>query len=253
MRISRIVAVVGTAVLAPLAMTVPAAQADEHFTGANTPSDPVATVQEPDAVHDTCVKPDGGDATTHYDTIAFTSQSSGPRRIVMTSPSLSEAGFVLYAYRNGRCVAADYQPDDASEASARLVDLDGVYFAKGDKVSIRVIVFSESGTTLPWKVDILQPGTANAAAVGKGKRYVALPYQIACGTHKTTVKATKKARKVKSVVFRAGGKKVGAANSLRPRQNIRLKGIPASATSIKAVVKLKGGGKVKVSRPYSVC
>ena len=88
------------------------------------------------------------------------------------------------------------------------------------------------GGATSWTLDVQQPGTANAVAVGKGKRYVTLPYQISCGSHKAVVKATGKARKVRSVVFRAVGKKVAAARHLRPGQTIKLKGIPKSATSI---------------------
>jgi hypothetical protein len=86
------------------------------------------------------------------------------------------------------------------------------------------------------RLDITQPGTANAPAVGKGASFVQLPYQVSCGSGKATVQVAgkAKARKITSVTFKAGGKKVAAVKKVRARQGIKLKKITSSATSIKA-------------------
>ncbi|MBU2698389.1 hypothetical protein CCO04_25190 [Pimelobacter sp. 30-1] len=238
----------------PLALVAPAAHADSSYTGVIELSDPSMNFPEPNPDTDQCLKPGGGNQAARYDTVTFTSRTNGPRRIVIRSTAaMPDAPFAIWAYRNGTCVAADYQPDDAAEASQGIVDLDNVVFAKGDKVLIRFFYLNGGVPTVPWKLDIFQPGTANAAAAGKGASYVKLPEQVSCSSHQATVKATGKARKVKSIVFKAGGKKVGSVQRVRPGQNIKLKKIPATATSIKAVVKLKGGGKAKVVRAYSAC
>ncbi|WP_418058669.1 hypothetical protein [Pimelobacter simplex] len=248
------IAALAAAVIVPLALVAPAAQADSSYTGVVDASDPSMNFPEPDPNTDQCFRAGGGNQVAHYDTVTFTSRTNGPRRIVIrgTGPAPTSP-FAIWAYRNGTCVAADYLPDDSVEGGQGIVDLDNVVFAKGDKVLIRFFYLNGGTPSAPWKLDILQPGTANAAAAGKGASYVKLPEQVSCGSHKATVKATGKARKVKSIVFKAGGKKVGSVQRVRPGQNIKLKKIPASATSIKAVVKLKGGGKAKVVRAYSAC
>jgi hypothetical protein len=227
-------------------MAVPAAHADEHFAGTISPSDPIGSFHEP-GPGETCGTT--GNATVHYSEVDYVSQSSGPRTFVLRPVAAPASNYAFYIYRNGTCIRADYGPHEPADAAAGFVDVSNVVLAKGDHVAVRIIAFSAQS----WTLDVLQPGTANAVAAGKGARFVTLPYQVSCGSHKAVVKATGKARKVRSVVFRAGGKKVGFARHLRPGQQIRLKGIPKSATSIKAVVRLKGGGKAKVSRPYSHC
>ena len=228
-------------------MAVPAAHADEHFSGTISPADPVGNFHEP-GPGETCGTT--GSATTPYSEVDYVSQSSGPRTFVLRPVVPAAASnYAFYIYRNGTCIRADYGPHEPADAAAGFVDVSNVVLAKGDHVSVRIITFGDPR----WALDVQQPGTANAVAVGKAKRYLTLPYQISCGTHRAVVKATGKARKVRSVVFRADGKKVGAAHRLRPGQKIKLKGIPASAASIKAVVRLKGGGKAKVVRIYSRC
>ncbi|KAB2810767.1 hypothetical protein F9L07_02085 [Pimelobacter simplex] len=250
------IAALAAVALVPVALVVPSAQADSTYTGALNDGDPLGTFLEPDPVTDQCIKPGGSSATARFDTVTFTSQSNGPRRIVLRDTSASPTGqLAIWAYRNGACVAADYLPDDAAESGQRIVDLDNVVFAEGDHVTIKFFAERPAGGSTPWRLDILQPGTANAAAAGKGSSYVKLPYQVSCGSGKAVAKVAgkAKARKIKSITFTAGGKKVAAVKGVRARQNIKLKGIPSSATSIKAVVKLKGGGKAKVTRAYSAC
>ncbi|GAA3653107.1 hypothetical protein GCM10022237_11210 [Nocardioides ginsengisoli] len=240
----------GAAALTPLALAVPAAHADQHFTGASSASDTASALPEIDGAGDRCLPPSGSGLRNLHDTVSFVSQSNGPRRFVTRDIGGGHDLVTIWVYRNGTCVAADFLPDNASENAAGIVDVDNVVFAVGDRVTVKV---GAQSSWASWRVDVLQPGTADAAASGKAKRYVTLPYQVSCGTHRAVAKATKNARTVKSVVFKAGGTKVGAAHGLRPRQKIRLKGIPAAATSIKAVVRLKGGGKATVVRPYSHC
>ncbi|KAB2810768.1 hypothetical protein F9L07_02090 [Pimelobacter simplex] len=254
MRTPHRIAALAAAVIAPVAFVAPAAHADSTSTGTIETSDPQMNFLEPDPNTDQCVKAvDPGNQTAHYDTVAFVSKTNGPRRITVRSTLPTPVPFAIYAYRNSTCVAADYMPDDAAEASQGITDLDNIVFAKGDRVTIKFFALGPTG--IPWRLDILQPGSANAVAVGKGKSYVKLPEQVSCGSKKATVQVAgkAKARKIKSIMFTAGGKKVAAVKGVRARQNIKLKGIPSSATSIKAVVKLKGGGKAKVTRAYSVC
>ncbi|WP_377322299.1 hypothetical protein ACFJIY_23300 [Pimelobacter simplex] len=246
----KIAALGAAALLAPLALTVaaPAAHADENYAG-SIGAAPIGVFYQPNA-NETCSTTNASVALP-YSSVDYVSQSSGPRRFVVHAADVPAAAqLAFYVYRNGVCVAADYQPDPGEESTAT-VDLDRVVLAKGDRVSVRIISFANPA----WRLDILQPGTANAAAVGKGASYVKLPYQVSCASKKATVQVAgkAKARKIKSITFTAGGKKVAAVKGVRARQNIKLKGIPASATSIKAVVKLKGGGKAKVTRAYSAC
>lgn len=253
-RTPRLLAALGAAVLLPLtALTLVApAHADESYTGTVTASSPPLAGHVPDSVTDRCTTT-GMAFTYPAGLVSFVSQSSGPRRFAVRgagSPGL----YPIFVYRNGVCVAADLAPDDgdAAELETMTIDLENVSFAVGDRVVVRIVPPVGSP---PWRLDITQPGTANAVAAGKGKSFVKLPYQVSCASGKAVVSVggKAKARKIKSIMFTAGGDRVAAVKGVRARQSIKLKGIPESATSIKAVVRLKGGGKAKVVRAYSDC
>ncbi len=250
MRTPRLLAALGAAVLLPLvAFTAPSAQADERYTGTITESDPSAQFFQPNMESDTCGSSNPADL--RYDAVEFTSQSSGPRTFVVRPPdATAEVGFGLFVYRNGACVGADFLGDTEAEIMAGITSVANVSFRKGDRVRVVIVSFD---VPVRWQLDVRQPGTANAAAKGKAKKFATLPYQIDCGSKKATVKLTKKASKVRSATFKAGGKKVATVVQVKAGKKVTLKKIPASATKITAVLKLKGGGKVKVSRPYSAC
>lgn len=244
------IAALAAALFVPLALTVPAANADQSYTGAIDGTEPTGIFFQPTAT-DGCGTTNPSPAFP-YDEVTFVSQTDGPRRFVLrptTGGGPQAQG--LWVYRNDVCVGADYLADSPAEQASKVVDLDNVVIAKGDRVVVKIIDIGLTG----WRLDILQPGTANAAAAGKGASYVKLPVQVSCVSHTATaqVAGKAKARKIKSITFTAGGKKVAAVKKVRARQNIKLKRIPATATSIKAVVKLKGGGKAKVVRAYSAC
>ncbi|WP_418063380.1 hypothetical protein [Pimelobacter simplex] len=257
MRTPRLVAALGAAVLLPVsapALVAPA-HADETFTGSVSDSSPPLTMRNPYPDTDRCGTPADGSFTVPAAQVSFVSQSDGPRRFAVRPAGAAPSLFLVVVFRNGVCVAADAGPDDNdpndTDMATSTTDLENVSFRKGDRVVVRIA----APAPVAWRLDVTQPGTANAAAAGKGSSYVKLPYQVSCASKKATVQVAgkAKARKIKSITFTAGGKKVAAVKGVRARQNIKLKGIPSSATSIKAVVKLKGGGKAKVTRAYSVC
>ncbi|UUW88946.1 hypothetical protein ABFU82_09350 [Nocardioides sp. WV_118_6] len=248
-RIVALVAALATSVVS-VAAVAPAARADSTYQGDLDGTEPPLGAYPPDVDNDRCGT-SGPTITEPAEVVSFVSQSDGPRRFAVRRTDGAPSIFLLFVYRNGVCVAADIGPDDgdAVDAATSVTDVENVSFRKGDRVVVRI-----TGTgRRAWTLAITQPGTANAAAAGKGSSYVKLPYQVSCSSHQATVKATGKARKVKSVVFKAGGKKVGSVQRVRAGQKIKLKKIPSRASSIKAVVKLKGGGKAKVVRAYSAC
>ncbi|WP_418058670.1 hypothetical protein [Pimelobacter simplex] len=246
------IAALGAALFVPLALVVSAAHADSTLTGSFDGTEPTLSVPGPDIAHDRCGT-DGGAFVTPAETISFTSQSDGPRRFAVRQANGGTGLFALFVYRNGVCVAADVgaDTDDPAEAATGTTDVENVLIRKGDAVVVRIA----SPGPVVWRLDITQPGTANAVAVGKGASYVKLPYQVSCSSKKAVaqVAGKAKARKIKSITFTAGGKKVAEVKGVRAGQKVRLKGVPSTATSIKAVVKLKGGGKAKVVRAYSAC
>lgn len=249
----RVLAALGAAVLLPLAsLTLAApAHADQTYTGTVTETSPVLSDYIPDLGTDRCGT-DGDKFTVPAAVVSFVSQSDGPRRFAVRSNVAEPYPYLLVVYRNGVCAAADLGPDDEVDAATLTTDVENVSFKVGDRVVVRI---GAGPMTPSWRLDITQPGTANAVAVGKGAPYVKLPYQVSCSSKKAVaeVAGKAKARKIKSITFTAGGKKVAEVKGARAGQKVKLKGVPSTAISIKAVVKLKGGGKAKVVRAYSAC
>lgn len=244
-RVLAALCVAALAPIAPLSLAAPA-HADESYTGQITVSDPTKPYYPPETAADQCGT-SGDLVTLNYDVVAFKSKSNGPRRFALSTDGSFNGA--LFIYRNGRCVAADYLGDGAEEQEAMVSDIDGLKLRKGDRV--RVEIASNIGDI--WRLDIEQPGTANKSAAGKAKRYVKLPYQIGCDAKRAKVTFTKLAPRVKSAVFTSGGKRVGKTRRVNRGQSLTLKKVPANAASIKAVIRLKGGGKAKAARPYSAC
>lgn len=262
MHIPRPLAALGAAVLLSLTTLTLAspAHADETYTGRVTATSPPFTGLLPDEATERCGT-SGTPFTYPAGKVSFVSQSNGPRRFAVRAVGPTRAIYPLFVYRNGVCVGADLTPDpgpdlDESDEMATLTtDVEDIPLRVGDRVVVWIVPPVGASPPPPWRLDVTQPGTANAVAAGKGASYVKLPYQVACASRKAVVQVggKAKARKVKSITFTAGGRTVGAVKGVRARQDVRLKGVPATATSIKAVVKLKGGGKAKVVRAYSRC
>ncbi|MBM7519925.1 hypothetical protein [Nocardioides nitrophenolicus] len=265
MKLSRVLAVLCAATLAPLALAVPPAHADQHYSGVLDSSDPPASVplSWPDYATDTC-GPGDGSYTSRVDKVSFVSTTDGPRRFVLIAPS--DPTPPVWVFRNGVCVAADYAPDDDSDWDPPMkVDVDGVQIAKGDRVDVYIgdEISESAGRTTPWTLDVLQPGSNNGPGTGKATKYVALPAQVLCGTGTAHAKLTKKGKRLArsgvltQLVFRAGGVKVAKvkARGMRKaaRKGVLLRGVPASATSVEVVVKVKGAKKRRASRAYSSC
>ncbi|WP_408895792.1 hypothetical protein ACJ5H2_12825 [Nocardioides sp. R1-1] len=255
MKLSRALAVLCAAALAPLALVVPSAQADLRYAGEITDADPLVADHLPDPA-DRCDPVNGTYAARRTDTVSFVSTTDGPRRILVRTAS----SLILWVYVNGTCVGGDRYPDDLAEDAAGVIDLDGVPIARGATVQVRI---ASNTVPAPWTLEILQPGTANAAASGRATRYVVLPEQVTCANATARATFTKKARKaarkgaISTVIFKAGGAKVAKVKTRKVRKAVRkgvlLERIPAGATSIDVVVKLKSGKKRKASRPYSAC
>jgi len=269
MMLPRLLAAIGAAVLLPLTAGIPAAHADESFSGTIDGSDATKIFTQPNVATDQC-NPAGSPTPdpAPYDAVQYVSQSNGPRRIVMTgtaegTPTVEP--FAIYAYRNGTCVAADYanDPSENAEIEAGVLDLDNVMFAVGDTVRIEVISFYTPAT---WTISVLQPGTANAVSTGNGAKYAGLSYQIDCVAHTTPVAFTKKfAKKIDDVrwvkvkangatVKKLKGKKLAkVAKKAKKGKPYVVAGVPAGTMQLTVQIKLDNGKKKTLSRAYSSC
>lgn len=240
--------------LAVLAFAAAPAHADQTFTGTFTGSEPTTHILEPDHATQGCALAGGGSADVPVHTVDLTAQLAGARRFVMTSPQAPGGnGMVLYVYRNGTCVAADYQPDNAQEVAAGVVDVDNVPFAAGDRITVKVALFTAGS----WTLTVVQPepvkGAAKAAEVGKGKRFASLPAGIACATHSAVLKFNKKAKRnaVKAVI-KANGKKVKQVRTFK-RKPVVVRHLASGTTDLSVVLTLKNGKKVSAHRSYWGC
>ncbi|TNM48264.1 hypothetical protein FHP29_01780 [Nocardioides albidus] len=273
MKTLHFVAALGAAVLLPLTVGVPAAHADESFSGTIDGSEPAKIFTEPIVASDQC-DPAGDPTLTPvpFDVVEYTSQTTGPRRIVLTGSAEGMSTvepFAIYAYRNGTCVAADYPTDadtaEVAEVDAGVLDLDNVVFAAGDKVRIEIMSFE---VPVAWKVSVLQPGTASSAApaVGNGSKYTGLSPQIDCAMHASPVTFTKKLAKrvddVKWVKIKANGatlkklkgnKLAKVAKKAKKGQPYVVTGIPSATTQLMVQIKFESGKKKTLSRSYSPC
>jgi hypothetical protein len=252
--VRRTLSIAAALALAALAFAATPAQADQTFTGTITGTEPITHILEPDHATEGCALAGGGSADAPVDTVDLSAQIAGGRRFVVTSPQApSGEGIVFYVYRNGTCVGADYLPDDAQETAAGQVDVDGIRFAAGDRITVKVTLFVAGS----WKLTVVQPepvkGAAKAAAVGKGARFVSLPASISCANHSASVRFTKKAKRnaVKAVI-KADGKKVKQVRSLK-RKPVVVKRLAAGASTLSVVLTLKSGKKVNVQRSYWAC
>lgn len=251
MKITRALATLSAATLVPVVMlAAPAAHADQTWTGQVTEQDPTAVFIRP--VHETegCGTDGGQQATFNYDSVSFTSTTDGPRRFAVSSAGFQD--FSIFVYVNGVCAKSDDDTESADEYNSNTIDVDNVQIAKGDKVEVRLL-----GSTSPWTLTVQQAGSSNAPAEGKATKYVGLPEQVVCGSGTATATLTKKAKKAKirSIVFKANGQKVGKVKRAKiakaVKKGVQLKGIPAGAVTLEVVV--KGKKKSTASRPYSAC
>lgn len=258
MKVSHFLAALGAAVLIPLTVAVPA-HADESFWGMNAVEGPVKPLPPPMELTDTCGPVAVDTPSSRYGAVSLVSQSSGPRRFVLSAPGVTNV--VVWVYRNGQCVAADI-PDDPAEQAAGVVDLD-VSFAVGDQIQVDIYT---NPLQVPWTLAIRQPGTANAVATGKAAKYVSLDYQIACSSQSATATFTKRFAKVVedvkwvkvkadgATVKKLKGKKLAkVARKARKGQPYVVTGVPAGTTQLAVVVKLENGRKRTLSRAYSAC
>jgi hypothetical protein len=250
----RALSLAAVSALAALALTASPAHADQTFTGSIASTDAPTHILQPDHATQGCAQAGGGSADLPVDTVDLTAQLAGNRRFVLTSPQAPTGdGMVLYVYRNGTCVAADYQPDDAQETAAGVVDVDNVPFAAGDRISVKIALFA-AGT---WTLQVLQPepvkGAAKAAAAGNAKHFVKLPASISCTTHTATVTFTKKAlRKADSAVIKANGATVKKLKALKHKKVV-VRNLLATTTTLSVVVKPEHGKKVKLLGTYWAC
>jgi hypothetical protein len=252
----RTLTLAAAAAVAALTMTVaPAAHADQTFSGTFTASDQVTAILEPDDAHEKCSFDGSESAVAVVDTVTLTADIAGNRRFVVSPTSGSPGLLVIYVYRNGACVGADYTPDPGDAANA--IDVDKVAFAAGDRITVKIATNYEGFASFGWKLLVQQPepvkGAAKAAATGKGTRFASLPGAISCAKHTVAVKFTKKAVKnVKKAVIKANGKQLKKVTSFK-RKPVTLKHLPAAATDVSVVLTLKSGKKVSVQRSYWGC
>jgi hypothetical protein len=234
---------------------VPAAHADQTFTGTITDSDASTSIREPDHATEACTN----EMTTTFpaiaDTVTLTAQIGGERRFVLTPTGTMPDVLAFYVYRNGVCVKADYAPDDDDPKGT--IDVDHVAFAAGDRITVQIATLVQETLPLAWRLTVHQPepvrGAAKAAAIGKGTRYASLPAAISCARRQATVKFTTKARKqVKKAVIKVNGKQVKKLTSLK-RKPVTVKHLPAGTTSLTVVLTLKNHKKVSVQRGYWAC
>ncbi|SFD02106.1 hypothetical protein SAMN04487968_12210 [Nocardioides terrae] len=248
----RISLVVATALAAATFAAAPA-HADQTFTGSLTTSDPQAVITQPDDTTQACSFAGGATAPAYVDQVTLPAQIAGTRSFVLHVGSTSMVFAVLYVYRNGVCVGADYTPDNAQEASAGVIDVDGITFAAGDNITVKVA----GVPPLDWSLTVVQPepvkGSARSAASGRGAKFVTLPAAMSCQTHSAVLKFSRKAkRSAAKAVVRANGKKVKQIRTFKPRKRVVVKRLPAGAT-LSVVVKLKNGKKATVRRSYWSC
>jgi hypothetical protein len=256
----RVLAALCAAALTALTVAVPAAHADQSFSGTIDGSEEWwGGYTFPDYPTQTC----GPESTEHgdplpADTVTFISEAAGPRRFVLRSSTDPKAFLGMWIYRNGVCVAADAQPGNPPEVDdAGELVIGGVDLAVDDVVVVKILgnipLPGAWHGPVPWVLTVEQPGTASAVATGKATRYVSLPYQYGCVDRKALAQFTKKGRKaVKSVVVRASGTTVASTSKIS-RKPVKLKKIPAGTTSLEVVAKLKNGKKVKAARAYRAC
>lgn len=259
MRITRALAPLAALTLPLLGVAAPA-HADIHRSGTLTDTDPTTTLYEP--VHDGDAQ--GCPTTTSeaatdipVDTVHFVATATGLRDVTVNVDPDVENDVAIYLYRNGACVAADYEADNETEAAAGVLDLVGVRFKRGDRGKI---VIGSFDPPLSWSVTITDPpGATTGVNIGKAKKYVMFPAAVNCTTHRTTAKLTKKARKaqgkkaVKSIVFTAAGHKLKKLKHTKGHKTVALKHVPTNAKKLTATVRLKSGKKLKVTRSYNRC
>ncbi len=150
---------------------------------------------------------------------------------------------------------ADYIPDNTQEEAANTIDVDKVAFAAGDKITVKIALFSPSGGA--WTLTVVQPepvkGAASGAAVGNGARYASLPSAVSCSSHSAVVKFNRLTkRKAKSAVIKAGNTNLKRVRSFTNKR-VLVRHIPSTARNLSVVLTLKNGKKVRVQRSYWGC
>lgn len=239
--------------LAPLAAAPAPAHADQTFTGTVTAADPVETVSQPEDATQACSFTGGASATVPVDTVTLPANIAGVRNFVLTS-NAGASMIVLYAYRNGVCVGADYIADNAAEQSAGIIDVEGIPYAAGDTITVKIA--ANPGPV--WSLNVIQPepvkGSPATAVVGAGSRFVRVPDAISCADQSAVLRFNKRAKnKAKKAVVRVDGQKRKQVTVFRPGRKVAVAGIPATARTLTVVLTLKNGRKVSVSRSYWPC
>lgn len=256
MRTPRLFPALVALALPALVLAAPPAHADQSYSGTFTASDPTGTIYEPQAAGEAqgCPLPGAADATTLIETTSYIAQTTGNRSVTVKVDPSAVGEIAMYLYRNGACVGADYQADNPAEEAAGVIDIVDVPFVRGDTVKIVLGSFTDG---LAWSMTVAQPepvpGAANGPAVGKARKLVQLPAARNCARGTAVLKVTRSAKvKARTIVVKAGGKKLKTIRTIKPGK-VRVKHVPASATSIAVTAKLKSGKKVKVTRSYNHC
>lgn len=138
----------------------------------------------------------------------------------------------------------------------------GVYdgYVEGGAEIVSTSVATSGAATFSSRGTFALAGSRSAAPAGKAKRYVVFPLTRNCGTDTVdmTVKS-RKAKKIKSIVFKLNGKTVKKVKKPKPGVSVPLPVAEKLAADVVAKVKLKPkkqGAKPKVvegSASYVAC
>lgn len=199
-----------------------------------------------------------GIARVRHEVVRWKAPASRRVAVRLRSTPADMASFYVYdgAFDRQRprtnCVAADNSIDAGGQ---KVVTLD---VQRGR--TYRIVVFDDTGARKggTYRLEVTGAGVGGAArgpASGAGRKHLALPPALSCSDQRAQAAWRKKAGKVRKAVVRANGKVVGrfASGRVRPQRFARLTGLPAATTRLKAVLRLEGGGKVKVVRRYTRC
>ncbi len=243
-------AVVGLA-LAVLA-AAPAGAETQVRNGSINNADPTMPVVSIDGSNDVCTTE--GSFPVHYEVQPYTAKAAGDYRLTLT-----EAGthISFYVYEDSfdptdpldNCIAADNSVDNG--AGEKIVD---VHFDDNRRYFFVIFddAFAQDGGDYRFEIDT-PDGVATEVARGAGKRFVQLPATYSCGQHKAVAIWKNPAHRVKSAKFLANGRLVAQTNRARPGGRVVLRDLPNNTHRIKAVIKLRNGSKVRVTRSYLAC
>lgn len=248
---SAVVALIATLCHAPS----PAGAAVQARTGTLSSADPVMGVVSINGTDDTCGTQ--GPTQVHYEVIPWTAPVGGTVDFRLTSAPANAASFYVYdgpfdpANAEENCVAADNSADNPG--GQKIVTLE-----VQDEKTYRLVVFddtfTQAGATFRMEIEV-PGGKATAKASGKGRKYLALPGSFSCAELTARIAWKKKATKVRSAVVRANRRVVARWGDAKigPGRSRTVRDLPGNTAKLSAVLRLKGGGKVKVDRHYTRC